>query len=112
QVLHNLVDNAIKFTGEGGAVKVRIGVRGEDVAGETIGLSLLAPLRQYVEVAVTDTGIGIDPQLLPRVFEPFYQVDSGSTRAYGGTGLGLTIARRLTEAHGGRLEASSELGRG
>jgi signal transduction histidine kinase len=61
---------------------------------------------------VTDTGEGIPAEDLPNIFERFYRVDKSRTRATGGTGLGLTIAKRLIEAHGGKIEAQSELGKG
>jgi signal transduction histidine kinase len=65
-----------------------------------------------VRIDVADTGIGVDPQALNRMFEPFTQADVSTTRNYGGTGLGLAIARELTERMGGRIGASSEPGRG
>ncbi len=61
----------------------------------------------HVEVTVSDTGIGISPEFLPHVFERFRQADAGTTRERGGLGLGLSIARQLTEMHGGTIEASS-----
>jgi signal transduction histidine kinase len=63
-------------------------------------------------VSVTDDGEGIPAKDLPNIFERFYRVDKSRARATGGTGLGLTIARRLVEAHGGKIEASSKLGKG
>jgi PAS domain S-box-containing protein len=95
QVLLNLVGNAIKFTPEGGRVTVRI---------------LAAPRRVRVEVA--DTGIGIAPEHLERLFEKFYQVNGGITREQGGTGLGLSIAKALVEAHGGTIDVESTPGVG
>ncbi len=65
-----------------------------------------------VQVAVTDTGEGIPPEDLPYIFERFYRVDKSRTRGTGGSGLGLTIAKRLVEAHGGKIEAQSEPGKG
>jgi CheY-like chemotaxis protein/HPt (histidine-containing phosphotransfer) domain-containing protein/anti-sigma regulatory factor (Ser/Thr protein kinase) len=94
QVLVNLVGNAIKFTASGG---VTVSVR---AAGG------------HVRFAVTDTGIGIPPDRLQAVFEPFTQADGSTTRKYGGTGLGLTISARLVELMGGRIWAESEVGRG
>jgi heavy metal sensor kinase len=95
QVFYNALDNAIKYTPEGGAVEVRVEAR----AGEAV-------------VTVTDTGEGILPEHLPRVFERFYRVDKARTREMGGTGLGLSIARSIVTAHGGRIELTSTPGRG
>ncbi|MDA0179838.1 response regulator [Solirubrobacter phytolaccae] len=94
QVLTNLINNAIKFTEEGG-VSVRVRTF-EDV----------------IHVAVADTGIGIDPEQIDDLFDPFTQADSSTTRRYGGSGLGLTIARQLVELMGGRLEVVSARGEG
>ena len=90
QIVWNLLSNATKFTPEHGAVSLR--------------LSHAAP---YVEIAVSDTGSGIDPEFLPHVFERFRQADVGSRRRYGGLGLGLAIVRHLTELHGGTVSAES-----
>lgn len=95
QVFTNLVHNAIKFTPEKGTVTVRAIAAG----GECV-------------VRVSDTGIGISPQDLPRIFDKFYQVDSSSTRHQSGTGLGLSICRQLVNAHGGEMWASSTKGKG
>ena len=96
QVLHNLLTNALTHTPEGGSVTVE---------------AWRAP-EGMVAIGVADTGAGIDPEDLPRIFERFYRADSSRSRATGGSGLGLTITRRLVEAHGGRITAASELGRG
>ena len=95
QVLYNLLDNAIKYTPEGGLVAVRCG-RGE---GEAF-------------VAVWDTGVGIAPEHQPRVFDRFYRVDKARSREQGGTGLGLSIAQSIVAAHGGRIELDSAPDRG
>ncbi|MFH0914776.1 MAG: ATP-binding protein, partial [Chloroflexota bacterium] len=95
QVLRNLLENAIAHTGNGG----RITVASEKQDNR-------------VKVSVTDTGEGIPAEDLPYIFERFYRVDKSRTRATGGSGLGLTIARRLVEAHGGTIEARSELEKG
>ncbi|HUB77006.1 MAG TPA: ATP-binding protein, partial [Solirubrobacteraceae bacterium] len=99
QVLLNLVSNAIKFTPAG---SISVAVEGSPAAdGAT-----------RVRVAVTDSGIGIDPEGLARMFEPFTQADASTTRLYGGTGLGLAISRELIEMMGGTIGATSELGKG
>jgi PAS domain S-box-containing protein len=90
QVLWNLLSNAVKFTNRGGKVQVR-----------------LERVNSHVEAAVSDTGIGIAPEFLPHVFERFRQADAGITRERGGLGLGLSIARQLTEMHGGTIDVSS-----
>ncbi len=94
-VLLQLLDNAIKFTPQGGKVKV-------DAALED-GL---------VKVSVTDTGIGISPNRIEEIFEPFHQLDESDKRHYGGTGLGLALVRRIVEAHGTRIKVQSEIGKG
>jgi signal transduction histidine kinase/ActR/RegA family two-component response regulator len=91
QVLLNLVSNAVKFTEEG-AVTV-------NVSSRTSG-------RRVVRIEVADSGIGIDPAALERLFEPFTQADPSTTRGYGGTGLGLAIARELVELMGGSIGAA------
>ncbi|HEV2105774.1 MAG TPA: CHASE4 domain-containing protein, partial [Candidatus Eisenbacteria bacterium] len=98
QVLLNLTANAIKFTERGG---VRVGVRAEPAGAD-------ATLR----FEVADTGIGITPEQLARLFQPFAQADGSTTRRYGGAGLGLLISRRLVEMMGGTLGVESRPGRG
>ncbi len=95
QGLRNLLENAVAHTAKGGTISVT--ARQQD---------------KWVEVSVTDTGEGIPPEDLPNIFERFYRVDKSRARATGGSGLGLTIAKRLVEAHGGKIEAHSELGKG
>jgi signal transduction histidine kinase/CheY-like chemotaxis protein len=91
QVITNLLDNALKFTPRGGHVHVAL--RRAD---------------GRVEVVVRDTGIGIPPALIERVFDPFLQVDGSTTRRHGGLGLGLSIAAQLVGLHGGTLDAASD----
>ncbi len=95
-VLNQLLDNAVKFTPSGG--QVTIGLKEE-------GANL-------VMVSVTDTGIGIPPNRIGEIFEPFHQLDGSSTRKAGGTGLGLSLVRQIIEAHGSLLDVSSVEGRG
>jgi len=90
QVMSNLLSNAVRFTPAGGRIEIAI--------VETIG---------GTEIRVADTGIGIAPEFLPYVFDRFQQADSSMTRAYGGLGLGLAIARHLVELHGGTIRAES-----
>jgi signal transduction histidine kinase len=95
QVLRNLLENAIAHTAKGDTITVT--ARQQE---------------NYLEVAVIDTGEGIPAEDLPNIFERFYRVDKSRARTTGGAGLGLTIAKRLVEAHGGKIEAQSELGKG
>ena len=95
RVFLNLLANALKFTAEGGTVTVTVGFAADEV-----------------EVQIEDTGIGIPPDQLERVFERFHQVDGSATRAVGGTGIGLSLVKELMELHGGSVRAESELGAG
>jgi signal transduction histidine kinase len=95
QVLLNLLSNAVKFTPEGGRISLKAGQR--DGA---------------VEIAVTDTGIGIAPDDQAAIFEEFRQVGSDEARKQEGTGLGLTLAKKFVELHGGKIWVQSEVGRG
>jgi signal transduction histidine kinase len=94
--LSQLLDNAVKFTASGG--RVVLGVQRETA--------------NLVIVSITDTGIGIPPQRIEEIFEPFHQLDSSSTRKYGGTGIGLSLVRQIVEAHGSMLEVVSVDGKG
>lgn len=96
QVVWNLVSNAVKFTPRGGRVDVALAQNGN-----------------HVTIGVADTGAGIDPDFLPRLFERFRQADSSTARRHGGLGLGLSIVKHLVELHGGRVRAESAgIGRG
>ncbi len=91
QVMWNLISNAIKFTPKGGRVQV-----------------VLQRAESHVEVAVSDSGVGIDSEFLPHVFEPFRQGTAGPMRRHGGLGLGLSIVRHIVELHGGEIVAQSD----
>ena len=95
RLLVNLLDNAIKYNRPGGEVTLR-----------------LAPAGGQAVIEVSDTGIGIPPEALGRIFERFYRVDKGRAREEGGTGLGLAIVKHLAQSHGGRVEVESRMGRG
>lgn len=107
QILINLLSNAVKFTPPGGRVVLRC--RFERATDRGVQAEGSGP---WVAVEVADTGIGIAPEKLEDVFEPFVQVDDAHTRQEEGTGLGLTISRRFARLMGGDLTAQSELGRG
>lgn len=103
QILFNLLGNAIKFT-PAGEVSVSVSVATAEGVGKKV--------RQRLALSVSDTGIGIAPEAQAQLFEPFVQAESSTTRRFGGTGLGLTICRKLAALMGGTLELHSELGRG
>ncbi|HKQ99017.1 MAG TPA: PAS domain S-box protein [Pyrinomonadaceae bacterium] len=90
QVVWNMLSNAIKFTPRGGRIQVR-----------------LERVNSHIEIAVSDSGSGIEPDFLPFVFDRFRQADQRTTRQYGGLGLGLSIVRHLVELHGGSVQAES-----
>jgi len=94
-MLRHLLKNALTFTDEGGRVILE-----------------LQPYKRYFQITVSDTGVGIPAKDLPHIFERFYQVEKHLTRHHGGLGLGLAIAKAMTEAHGGTIWAESEEGKG
>ena len=95
QILDNLIDNALKYTPEGGTI--RVSGRAED---------------RTVVLEVADTGVGIPRDDLPRVFERFYRVDRARSRSLGGTGLGLSIVKHLVQSLGGQVAVVSRIGTG
>ncbi|HEY4564337.1 MAG TPA: ATP-binding protein [Thermoanaerobaculia bacterium] len=95
RLLLNLLDNAIKYNRPDGKITVRVGRYGSDALLE-----------------VSDTGIGIPAESIPRIFERFYRVDKGRAREEGGTGLGLAIVKHIAQAHGGQVDVESRMGRG
>jgi signal transduction histidine kinase len=95
QILLNLLSNAVKFTPEGG----RIGIQAKKVDGAA-------------EISVSDTGIGIGPEDQARIFEEFRQVGGDYAHKSEGTGLGLTLAKKFVELHGGKIRVESEVGKG
>jgi signal transduction histidine kinase len=119
QIMYNLLSNAIRFTPDGGSVKVtarRVRVEAE-ARRQTPGASKSRPFLTgvwrpapgaWIEISVSDTGIGIKPEDQERIFREFEQVDSSCARAQPGTGLGLALTRRLVELHGGRIWVESE----
>jgi signal transduction histidine kinase len=95
RVMDNLLGNAVKFTSEGGEIAIELSQQGDQLVLE-----------------VSDTGIGIPPDKLARVFERFYQVDGSARRRYGGVGLGLALVKDLVEAYGGTVAVESEVDQG
>jgi signal transduction histidine kinase/CheY-like chemotaxis protein len=108
QVLSNLVSNAIKFTADEGEIKISA----KDATPDEIKKCGSHLNGGYVKISVKDTGIGIAPEDLPKVFDKFQQIESALVRKVGGTGLGLSIARQLVEAHRGCIWVDSEVGLG
>jgi PAS domain S-box-containing protein len=119
QILYNLLSNAVKFTSEGGQVTVRSArVARADVgqlSGAWKGWSL--PLadngfEEFLKISVIDSGIGMSPEGLERLFRPFSQIDAGLSRKFEGTGLGLAVVKVLAELHGGSVAVESAVGEG
>lgn len=100
QILSNLIDNAIKYTPEGGSVTLSAQRKARESG---------PPM---VEISVRDSGVGIPPEDIPRLFERFYRVDKARSRELGGTGLGLAIVKHLTHAHGGEVRVESIMNQG
>jgi CheY-like chemotaxis protein len=97
QILVNLLNNAVKFTPEHGHVALRVNTQSE---------------QDLIQFSVIDTGVGIAPEDLQRLFQPFVQVDNSLNRHHEGTGLGLALVRKLTDLHGGSVRVESEVGKG
>ena len=95
QKLYNIISNALKYSPEGGTITYRLKERGN-----------------MLEVSISDQGVGIPKDNLLKIFDRFYRVDKARTRKLGGTGLGLAIAKEMIHAHGGRIWATSEEGKG
>jgi len=103
QVVNNLVNNAVKFTEQG---SIAVGMKCLDQSETENGK------QAQLQIQVSDTGIGIAPENIERIFDKFTQADASITRCYGGTGLGLAIGKRLVEMMGGQMRVESELGKG
>ena len=92
---NNLLSNGLQYTSEGGSIELKTSVEGD-----------------YVKVDVSDTGIGIAPNDLHKIFDRFYRIRSEKTRHVIGTGLGLAVTKAIIEAHSGSIEVESEIGKG
>ena len=103
QILYNLLSNAIKFTPDGGEIVLAASVCNT----ASVNPADTSTSTAMLEIRVTDTGIGIPAEHIERIFDPFEQIDSSADRIYDGTGLGLSLTRRLVELHGGRIWAES-----
>ncbi len=116
QVVYNLLSNAVKFTPDGGSIVLSAREVEKDFLLETIPRSFCQECGElmnkdapaYLEVAVRDTGIGIRPENLKKIFEPFQQDDNSTSRRFGGTGLGLSLCRKIMEMHRGAIWVESE----
>jgi signal transduction histidine kinase/CheY-like chemotaxis protein/predicted transcriptional regulator len=125
QVLINLLSNAVKFTPEGGEIVLDVRVEGWMSGGEnlptipiesdgftSIGQHSSAQTIQRIAFSIVDTGIGIAPENMDKLFQSFVQIDSSLSRQYAGTGLGLSLVKRIVEMHGGTVSVQSEVDRG
>jgi len=119
RALGHLLDNAVKFTPKGGQVSITSRLvelsTGQVVhSSQPVDPSTTRPIdtKKWVELAVRDTGVGISPEAIPKIFDRFYQVDSSTTRQHGGTGLGLAIVKFILDAHGAHIAVESLPGTG
>jgi PAS domain S-box-containing protein len=119
QIVYNLLSNAVKFTVDGGQVKLAVSKVPRSEVGRVDGSwnSRNFPMpdndfEKFLRISVTDTGIGISPEGLDDLFNPFSQIDSGLARKYEGTGLGLVLLKNLAELHGGSVATESAVGEG
>ena len=119
QIAYNLLSNAVKFSHEGGQVTLRASRVPRHEVGQLSGPwpartfpMVDSEFRHFLEISVTDTGIGIAPEGLEQLFKPFSQIDSGLARRYEGTGLGLAMVKLLAELHGGAVAVASAVGSG
>ncbi len=117
QIMFNLLSNALKFTSDGGSVSVQARLLNSEqylVNSKKLFTDdySLTTDRDFIEISVEDTGIGIKPEDIPKLFKEFSQIESAYTKTYEGTGLGLALTKRLVELHGGRIWVESEFGKG
>jgi heavy metal sensor kinase len=117
QLLRNLVDNGVKYTPPGGKVSLALRAARREAVEPNPKSKIQNPklpeaFASWAEITVQDTGVGIPPEALPRIFERFYRADPARARETGGAGLGLCIAKTIAEAHGGRIDVQSVPGAG
>lgn len=120
QVLINLLNNAVKFTPQGGSIILEVRLQdpatadksSQELGQATHDSNSVSLPQKYLYIDVTDTGIGISPENINRLFKPFTQIDSALNRQYEGTGLGLALVKRLVEVHGGKVSLRSQEGVG
>ncbi len=113
QVLINLLNNAVKFTPAGGQIDLEVAyLTAPDFLEPQMQVSLTQPLEPRVRITISDTGIGISPDNIKKLFQPFIQIDGDLNRQFEGTGLGLVLVKRIVDLHGGKVALSSELGLG
>jgi PAS domain S-box-containing protein len=119
QILYILLSNAVKFTEEGGRVTLRAGIVPHSKVGQLSGMGVgrrfpfsNTEFAEFLEVSVADSGIGISPEGLQRLFIPFSQIDAGLNRKFEGTGLGLAMVKLLAELHEGTVAVQSTVGEG
>ncbi|NEZ64138.1 response regulator [Leptolyngbyaceae cyanobacterium CCMR0082] len=108
QVLINLLDNAVKFTPDGGCITLMV------KSGPPLPISTQDSYKvaNSLKISVIDTGIGIIPENIPKLFQPFIQIDSALNRQYNGTGLGLSLVKRIVKLHGGEVKVTSQVDNG
>ncbi|HEY9688869.1 MAG TPA: response regulator, partial [Coleofasciculaceae cyanobacterium] len=112
QVLINLLSNAVKFTPNKGKVSLEVRLGSSRCIPKLNSNLDETEVRRFLNIMVVDTGIGIAPQDMERLFQPFVQIDSALNRQYAGTGLGLTLVKQIVELHGGEVSVTSDLGVG
>ncbi len=110
KIIFNILSNAFKVTPEGGAISLVISVKNDE--SEIFKEEVELKSREFVEIRISDTGPGLEPDQLKKIFERFYQVDNLNKSYYGGTGIGLEVVNSFVQLHDGKVRVKSELGKG